>query len=120
MRLYLDDDMASALLAKFLRQAGHDVQVPADTGSTGMPDPAHFIRAIRDRRVLLSGNHHDFEILHDLVLQAGGHHPGIVVVRRDNDPGRDLTPRGIVTAIDNLEQSGVPLANHFHVLNQWR
>jgi hypothetical protein len=29
MRLYLDDDSAAALLARLLRQAGHDVRVPA-------------------------------------------------------------------------------------------
>ena len=31
MRLYLDDDVASALLARLLRQGGHDLQVPGWT-----------------------------------------------------------------------------------------
>jgi hypothetical protein len=32
MRLYLDDDSASALLTRLLRQAGHDVRVPSEVG----------------------------------------------------------------------------------------
>ena len=32
MRLYLDDDTAFPLLARLLRQAGHDVELPADAG----------------------------------------------------------------------------------------
>lgn len=35
MKLYLDDDSASPLLAKLLGQAGHDVQSPADVGLSG-------------------------------------------------------------------------------------
>ncbi len=32
MRIYIDDDTASAALANLLRNAGHDVRVPADAG----------------------------------------------------------------------------------------
>ena len=120
MRLYLDDDMASALLARLLSQAGHDVQVPDDVGMSGANDPVHLGYAIREHRVLLSGNHNDFEALHDLILQAQGHHPGIVIIRRDNDPRRDMTPRGIVNALRNLENATVPLLDGFRILNQWR
>jgi hypothetical protein len=61
MRLYLDDDSASALLTRLLRQAGHDVRVPVEVGMAGDDDPAHFAQAIREDRALLSHNHHDFE-----------------------------------------------------------
>jgi hypothetical protein len=120
MRLYLDDDTASALLTRLLRQADHDVEIPGDVGLTGSVDAVHLTHAIREDRVLLSGNHDDFEVLHDLLMQAGGHHPGIAIIRRDNDPHRDLTPRGIVTALRNLIDAGVPLRDGFHILNQWR
>jgi predicted nuclease of predicted toxin-antitoxin system len=120
MRLYLDDDMASALLARLLRQAGHEVQIPGDTGMSGAVDPVHLAYAIRERRVLLSGNHDDYQALHDLIIEAQGHHPGIVVIRRDNDPRRDMTPRGIVNALRNLENAGVPLLDSFRILNHWR
>ena len=71
-------------------------------------------------RLLTHGNYHDFEDLHDLPVQARGHHSGIIVVRRDNDPRRDLTPRGIVHAIAKLTAAKIPLANPFVILNHWR
>jgi len=120
VRLYLDDDMASALLARLLRNAGHDVEIPADAGMTGREDPAHLRHAIAEDRVLLSGNHDDFRLLHELIVTALGHHPGILIVRRDNDRKRDLTPSGIVTAINKLLAGNVPLKDQFLILNQWR
>ena len=98
MRLYLDDDSARLLLVKLLVQAGHNVQTPADANTTGVTDPEHLIHSITNDRVLLTGNHHDFSVLHDLVIRSSGHHPGILVVRKDNDLVRDLSPRGIEIA----------------------
>ena len=43
------------------------------------------------------------EDLHDLFVAAAGHHAGILIVRFDNDPRRNLTERGIATAISMLE-----------------
>jgi predicted nuclease of predicted toxin-antitoxin system len=120
MRLYLDDDSVNPLLARLLRNAGHDVQLPQVVGLSGEPDSVHLTHAIRDTRVLLTKNYNDFERLHNLVAAAQGQHPGILVVRQDNDSKRDLTPRGIVRAIAKLEAAGVPIANSYHVLNQWR
>jgi hypothetical protein len=42
--------------------------------------------AIRTGRVLLTHDHEDFTFLHDLVLLAGGHHPGILVVGKITIP----------------------------------
>jgi len=120
MRLYLDDDTASPLLAHLLRKAGHDVQLPADAGMSGKPDPVHLTHAIKDRRVCLTKNYDDYLILHNLIQQAQGRHSGILVVRQDNDPKRDLTPQGIVRAIRKLEAAGVPIENEYIVLNHWR
>ncbi len=120
MRLYLDDDTASAKLARLLREADHDLEVPRDVGLAGSVDALHLTYAIRQDRLLLSGNHDDFKVLHDLLMQAGGRHPGIVIIRRDNDPRRDLTPRGVVVALRNLISASVPLRDSFHVLNHWR
>jgi len=120
MRLYLDDDAASPLLAKLLRRAAHDVQMPGEIGMAGAPDPVHLTRAIAAGRICLTKNHDDFWILHNLIKQAQGHHSGIVVVRQDNDPTRDLTPKGIVSSIRKLEAAGVPIQNEFIVLNHWR
>ena len=120
MRLYLDDDIAAALLVRLLRSAGHDVVTPVDAGISGATDQAHLTHAIQDDRVCLTRNYEDFEDLHFLVQAAGGHHPGIFVVRQDNDPTRDLTPRGVVRAIRKLEASGVPIKDEYTVLNHWR
>jgi hypothetical protein len=120
MRLYLDDDSASPLLARLFVQAGHDVQLPADVGLAGRKDPMHLAWAAKDDRVLLSGNHDDYRLLHNLIMQVGGRYPGILIVRKDNDPSRDLKPQGIVRAIRNLLAAAVPLADSFHILNQWR
>jgi len=120
MNLYLDDDMKNPLLAQYLRQAGHDVQIPADAGLDGAEDPEHLTHTIKVDRVLLTGNHGDFELLHNLIEQARGHHPGILVVRRDNDPSRDLTLKGIVRALTKLLAAGVPVADQCIVLNHWR
>jgi predicted nuclease of predicted toxin-antitoxin system len=109
MRLYLDDDTASALLANLLRKAAHDVQMPSDIGMSGAPDPVHLTHAIGDDRVCITKNHDDFWILHNLIKQARGIHHGILVVRQDNDPSRDLTPKGIVSAIRKLDAAGVPI-----------
>src|SRR5438132_1269449 len=94
MKLYLDDDTASALLARLLRQAGHDVVIPADAGMVGIDDTVHFTYAVHSGRTILSRNHDDFRKLHNLIREVGGRDPGIMIVRRDNDPRRDLTDRG--------------------------
>jgi hypothetical protein len=120
MRLYLDDDSASKLLTGLLRQAAHDVQVPEDVSMAGEDDSVHLAQAVRENRVLLSHNHHDFENLHNLILLAGGHHPGILAVRKDNDPKRDLNAARIVRAIGKLLAASVPIPDQFTVLNHWR
>jgi predicted nuclease of predicted toxin-antitoxin system len=120
MNLYLDDDSINPLLVKFLRADGHDVQLPANVGLAGKTDPAHLRYSIKSNRVLLSHNHDDFQALHYLVTESTGHHPGILMVRRDNDVSRDLTPRGIALAVNKIAASGMVLRDKFQIVNQWR
>jgi predicted nuclease of predicted toxin-antitoxin system len=120
MRIHIDEDLASGLLAILLQKAGHDVTTPASTGLLGRSDAIQLTRAVEDDRVCLSRNHKDFEELHFLIEKANGRHPGVLVVRRENDPTRDLTEKGIVAAIRKLEAAGVPIANEYIVLNHWR
>lgn len=120
MNLYLDDDSAKGSLAAKLRKAGHQVAIPAQSGTMGTSDPRHLIHTSRNGFVLLTRNHDDFEDLHVLVQVTGGHHPGLLVVRADNDPKRDMRDSDILRALRNLEQSGVPVANDLHILNHWR
>jgi predicted nuclease of predicted toxin-antitoxin system len=120
MRLYLDDDSVGHILIQLLRRAGHDVQTPTAVGLAGSADAVHLRHAIQDNRVCLTRNYSDFEDLHLLILEAQGHHPGILVIRRDDDPKRNLSPAGIVRAIRNLEAAGVPIADEYIILNAWR
>jgi predicted nuclease of predicted toxin-antitoxin system len=120
VRLYVDDDSVDAILVRLLRKAGHDVHLPADIGIVGSHDANHFKQAIQEDRLVLTHNQKDFPYLHQLVIVSQGHHPGLLMVRRDNDPRRDLTRAGIVRAIGNLLAAGVTLADNLHVLNQWR
>jgi predicted nuclease of predicted toxin-antitoxin system len=120
MNLYLDDNRASAPLANLLRKAGHHVLQPADVNLVGASDPRHLEHAIRSQRAVLTADRRDFWDLHELVLTSGGSHPGILLVRYDNDPTRDMKAKHIVTAIGKLERVGLDLHNQVVVLNQWR
>jgi hypothetical protein len=42
------------------------------------------------------------------------------VIRKENNPRRDLTPRGIVAAVKHLEIAHPVLIDQVAVLNQWR
>src|SRR5947208_1737598 len=120
MLLYLDDDSIDSAVIRRLVDAGHDVLTPRVAGTAGQADPLHFMCAIRTGPVLFTHDHEDFTLLHDLVLLGGGHHPGILIIRRDNDPTRDMSPGAIVRAIHNLTTSSLAIPDAVHVLNQWR
>jgi predicted nuclease of predicted toxin-antitoxin system len=120
MNLYLDDDSAKAALVARLRKAGHLAVVPADAGLAGASDQRHLLHAVENALVLLTRNHDDFQDLHLLIQATHGQHTGILAIRFDNDPTRDMQDADIVRAIRNLEQSGAPVANEFHILNHWQ
>ncbi len=86
----------------------------------GENDPVQLMHAILASRIFVTHNHDDFKELPELVVMSGGHHPGICVIRRDNDPTRYMTVQGIVRAIAKLETSGVPNPDEFNMLNHWR
>ena len=120
MNIYVDDNMNKALLTALLRRAGHQVTVPAYVGTAGVSDARHFVFAAINVLVVLTKDREDFEDLHLVVQATHGHHPGVLAVRLSNDASKDMKDRDIVRAIGNLERAGVPVADEFHVLNQWR
>jgi predicted nuclease of predicted toxin-antitoxin system len=120
MRFLIDENTSSPRLASRLRAQGHDPILAGDVGLLSVADPRVLIWAIGQALPVLTRDSQDFEDLHDLVMAAGGHHPGMLVVRFDADPRHNLTDRGIGTAISKLESSGVPISDRIHVLNQWR
>jgi Domain of unknown function (DUF5615) len=120
MRLYLDDDSVDSALIRLLTAAGHDILIPAVAGTACQEDAIHLMRSIQTNRSLMTRNYDDFKLLHDLVLFSGGHHAGILVVRRDNDPSRDMSNRAIVQAVTKVSSSGTTFSDSFHILNHWR
>jgi predicted nuclease of predicted toxin-antitoxin system len=120
MKLFVDEDLASALLVHLLQKAMHDVSTPITAGTLGKSDAVQLACAIREHRAFLSRNYEDFEELHLLLAESKGHHFGILIVRRENDPSRDMTPKGIVAAIRKLVASNAPIENEYIVLNHWR
>jgi hypothetical protein len=120
MRLYLDDDSIARPLIQMLRQAGHVVQVPSEAGLRGEDDSVHFLHSVRDRRVMVSHNHRDFTNLHNLIVESGGAHHGLFLIRKDDDRRRDMKPRDVVTAIARIESAGIRIPCEMIVLNHWR
>ncbi|MCE9531811.1 MAG: DUF5615 family PIN-like protein [Planctomycetes bacterium] len=120
MNLYLDDDSAKTILIARLRTSGHQVTIPNDVSLRGAADPRHLLFTVSQNMVLLTRNHDDFQDLHLLIQAVQGQHPGIIAIRFDNDPNRDMKDADIVRAIRNLERAGIAIANEFHVLNHWR
>lgn len=121
MRLYVDDDSVDPHLIGLLRRDGHIVQIPADVGMVGSSDQAHLAHAIRDRRAVLTRNSGDFDELHDLVVvAAGGHHEGILVVLFDNNPRNAMSAGDVARAVRNLENANVSIADAYHELNHWQ
>jgi len=120
VRIIVDENMSSRRLAVRLRVVGHDVVLATDVGLVSVSDARVLAWAVAEDRPVLTRDHEDFAALHDLVMVVGGHHPGILVVRFDNDPKHNLTERAIATALVNLESSKVGVADGMHVLNHWR
>jgi predicted nuclease of predicted toxin-antitoxin system len=120
MKVLLDENMSDPRLAARLRARGLDPVLASDVGLLSVSDPRVLIFAIAESIPVLTRDFEDFEDLHDLVIAAGGHHAGILIVRFDNDPRHNLTDRGIATAISKLESAGVPIGDQIHALNQWR
>src|SRR5256885_342938 len=119
MSFYLDDDIMDRQLLEMLRRAGHLVTAPNEIGMAGEYDPVHLKYAIENRLVMMTRNAGDFGRLHKLVIAAGGHHPGVLVVRFDNDRSRDMKPHHIINVIAKLERLAVPIADQLLILNAW-
>ena len=120
MRFLIDENVSNAPLASRLRAQGHDPVMAGDAGLLSVADPRVMIWAIGQGLPVLTRDADDFQDLHELIMAAGGHHPGMLVVHFDNDPRHNLSERAIGIAISKLESSGLPIADQLHVLNHWR
>ncbi len=120
MRLLVDENLCDRSLDVRLRAEGHEPILAIDVGLQSFADPRVLIWAIGQGLPVLTQDSEDFEDLHDLIMAAGGHHSGLLIVRVGRDPRQSLTNRAIGIAISKLESSGLPIRDQLHVLNQWR
>jgi hypothetical protein len=118
LKLYLDDCAFSHKLRKLLRDAGHDVQAPANVTPplTGADDSVHLAHACREGRAILTMNARDFVALH----AHDSNHPGILAVYQDNDPSKDMSYAEIVQAVSNLLETVEDVSGEFWALNRYR
>jgi predicted nuclease of predicted toxin-antitoxin system len=120
MKFLIDENASSPRLAARLRANGHDPRLAQDVGLLSASDVRVLTWAIAQALPVLTRNAQDFEDLHELIVAAGGHHPGMLIVRFDADPRHNLSERAIASAISKLESSGAAVTDRIHVLNQWR
>jgi predicted nuclease of predicted toxin-antitoxin system len=120
MRFLIDENLGSPRLASRLRAQGHDPILAGDAGLLSLADPRVLIWAIGQGLPVSTRDADDFQDRHDLIMAAGGHHPGMLIVHFDDDPRHNLSERAIGIAISKLESSGATIPDQVHVLNQWR
>lgn len=120
MRLLLDENMNDRRLAARVRAHGHDPILSGDVGLLSAPDPRVSLWAISQALPVLTRDTSDFRDLHELIMVAAGHHPGLLLIYFDDDPRHNMSDRAIACAISRLESSGVPIQDRIHPLNQWR
>ena len=106
MRLLLDENMSDRRLGARLRAQGHDPVLATGVGLLSATDARVFIAAITQALPVLTRDSEDFTDLHDLIMAAGGHHSGVLVVR-DPEQVRKLAGWG-------LTQDG----NTFRIIDQ--
>jgi hypothetical protein len=120
VRLLLDVNYSDHRRAARLRSTGHDVVLAGDVGLLSALDPRVLAWAIGAARAFITMDADDFTDLHDLIMTAGGHHPGILIVRDDGDPRHRRSNQAIATALAKLEASRTAVPDQIHVLNRWQ
>src|SRR5262245_17531385 len=106
MRLYLDDDCTAKVLVSLLNKVDHDVVTPASVNNAGADDAVHLLFAVRQLRLMVTRNYEDLGVLHQLVMDSGGHHPGILIIRQEQDASKNMKNVQIVKALEKLTASG--------------
>ncbi len=94
MGLLLDENMSDRRLAARLGAQGHDPVLATGVGLLSATDARVFIAAITQALPVLTRDSEDFTDLHDLIMAAGGHHSGVLVVR-DPEQVRKLAGWGL-------------------------
>lgn len=101
MKLLLDE-MYPAALAEALRAADIDAAIVAALGLAGNSDPDVFAAAIAQGRAILTENVGDFTRISAEHLDAGNHHPGVVIALSSRFSRRRAGIPALVAAIRTI------------------
>ena len=113
-RFHLDHNV-SRRIAELLRNAGHDVVTARELGLEEADDDVHLLAALRDDRVFVTHNGHDFILLHyawrrwTRFWQVAQPHAGILVVPQVPHLG----PVEAARELDRLQRRA-PLADELY------
>ena len=120
--VYLDDCSFGYELVALLQVRGVRAVTPKDAGLLGARDDLHLAYAAAVSLPIVTTNPCDFRELHidSRSTSADPRHAGIMVIYRDNNRRKDMTPAETADAIVTLFESGVPITGEWHVLNHWR
>lgn len=115
LRLLIDEDSQSKRLVNTLKKSGHDILTINDAKISGMRDSQVLTFAFAKNRVLLTRNCRDFERIH----LSGIEHAGVLAIYQERDFSKQMSPKDISVAIENLELSIIDFKNQFIPLNAW-
>jgi predicted nuclease of predicted toxin-antitoxin system len=113
VRLYLDEDIASAELRSRLVASGHEIV----STLRGRVDAEVWDYAQETGAAVVTRNARDFKPL----AEASGSHSGLLVVYLENDARRDMSIVQIAEAIDQVAAAWKDgIDNHMLALNAFR
>ena len=82
--MYLDEDTIRRALIQALRNAGVNVVTTSDANNLSCIDEQQLIWATAENRVIYSFNMRDFCRLHQIYMEQGIEHSGIIVAERQS------------------------------------
>ena len=116
IRLYMDEDSMNRALVRALRGRSADVETALEVGMIEREDAKHLEYAADQGRALFTSNVGDFCHLHQIYLEEGRAHAGIIVEPRQSRAiGAQL--RGLLALIAEL--SPEEMTNRLEFLSHW-
>ena len=106
---FLLDEHISPAVAELLKRAGIDAFAACGSPLEGMDDEPLFRWAVREGRIIVTYNIHDFADLFGVLLNEGLSIPGLVFVSRRTIPSSDFAglSRSITKLAREIEQGVV-------------
>lgn len=115
--LYFDDDSQVRAVIEALRRAGVSAVRSSDVGNEGIADPLHLEFATSRGWTLVTRNARDFQRLHTQLLERGGHHAGIVIVRQSQRLGIGEEIRRLFALQEAMDSAGI--RDRLEYLSAW-